>query len=65
MQLFNLAEDAGETNNLLESESDKVEQLLALLEGHVKNGRCTPGEPLKNDRDVQYLPAGAKLVEQK
>lgn len=65
MQLFNLADDAGETNNLVDGEPGKVEHLLALLEEQVKNGRCTPGQPLKNDRDVEYLPAGAKLVEQK
>ena len=65
MQLFNLDEDAGETKNLVDDKPDKVEHLLALLEERVQNGRCTPGEPLKNDRDVEYLPAGAKLVKQK
>ena len=56
MQLFNLAEDVGETNNLVNDEPEKVKHLLALLDEQVKNGRCTPGEKLKNDRDVEYLP---------
>ena len=60
IQLFNLAGDPGETNNLADDEPDKVEYLLALLEEQVRNGRSTPGQPLKNDRDVEYLPAGAE-----
>ena len=62
MQLFNLADDPGETKNLADDEPDMVEHLLALLEEQVKNGRSTPGQPLKNDREVEYLPAGAELV---
>ena len=65
MQLFNLAEDLGETNNLVDDEPDKVEHLLALLDEQVINGRCTRGEPLKNDRDVEYLPTDVKMVERK
>jgi arylsulfatase A len=62
MQLFNLAEDPGETKNLLDDEPNKVKQLLTLLNEQVRNGRCTTGQALKNDRDVEYLPAGVGTV---
>ncbi len=32
-----------------------------LLEEQVRRGRCTPGEKLKNDRDVKFLPEGVDL----
>ena len=63
MQLFNLAEDPGETKNLVKDHPDKVKALLRLLDQQVRNGRITPGSPLKNDRDVTFLPAGVKLPE--
>lgn len=63
MQLYNLAEDPAETKNLIESEPAQVKTLLLLLVDQVRNGRCTPGEPLKNDRDVKFLPTGINLPE--
>jgi arylsulfatase A len=63
MQLYNLAEDPAETKNLLANEPEKVNTLLLLLNDQVRNGRCTPGEPLKNDRDVKFLPAGVTMPE--
>ncbi len=56
MQLFNLADDPAEQTNLVEEKPDVVETLLRLLGEQVRNGRCTPGERLKNDRNVKYLP---------
>jgi len=53
MQLFNLEADPGETKNLLKDEPKKVKELLALLDKQVKEGRCTPGEAVKNDREVK------------
>ncbi len=55
MQLFNLAKDPGEQNNLLDSEPEKVEHLLELLQQHVQQGRSTPGPALENDREVTFL----------
>jgi len=61
MQLFNLAEDKGERKNLLEEEPEKVKELLRLLAKQVKEGRCTPGDAIKNDREVAFLPTGVEL----
>ena len=51
--LFDLDKDPGETKNLLKDEPKKVKELLALLDKQVKEGRCTPGEAVKNDREVK------------
>ncbi len=56
MQLFNLKNDKGEQNNLLEKNPEKVKELLSLLEKEVANGRCTPGAKVPNDREVTFLP---------
>lgn len=56
MQLYDLATDPGEQNNLAESHPEKVEHLLSLLRKHVQRGRSTPGPNLKNDREVEFLP---------
>ncbi len=61
MQLFNLDVDRGEQVNLLAKHPDKVKSLLRLLERQVNDGRCTPGEPVSNDRDVEFLPAGVTM----
>ena len=63
MQLFNLASDPAEKKNLVNDEPAKVDSLLLLLDDQVGNGRCTPGEKVKNDRDVTFLPAGVTLPE--
>ncbi|PQO47736.1 sulfatase family protein [Blastopirellula marina] len=56
MQLFNLAADPAEQDNLIESNPDKAKELLTLLESQVEQGRCTPGEKLPNDRKINVLP---------
>ncbi len=63
MQLYNLAEDPAEKTNLVNDELEKVAALLVLLNEQVTSGRCTPGEKAKNDRHVNFLPAGVKLPE--
>jgi arylsulfatase A len=61
MQLFNLAADPAEQENLLSQHPDRVATLLSLLEGQVSKGRCTTGPVVANDRDVTFLPAGVTL----
>ena len=61
MQLFDLQADRGEQTNLLEQHPEQVDALLKLLSSEVKNGRCTPGESVSNDRDVTFLPEGVTL----
>jgi len=53
MQLFNLKADPAESKNLVKDQPEKVKELLALLDQQVKSGRCTPGEAVKNDREVK------------
>ena len=48
IQLYNLAEDIGETTNVQEQHPEIVEELMALLTKYVKEGRSTPGAPQKN-----------------
>ena len=59
-QLYNLADDLGETKNLAAEQPERVTELLALREKLIADGRSTPGEPQKNDVAVRRLPAGAK-----
>ncbi|MFY0653104.1 MAG: arylsulfatase [Cyclobacteriaceae bacterium] len=49
IQLYNLVEDPAETNNLQAEQSEKVEELKALLTQYIKEGRSTPGTPQQND----------------
>lgn len=53
MQLFNLADDRAEQTNLIDKHPDIVDELLALLQQQVENGRCTPGDKVENDRTVE------------
>ena len=61
LQLFDLAEERGEQQNVAEQNPKKVQELLQLLRDEVANGRCTPGTKVENDRDVTFLPAGVNL----
>ncbi len=56
MQLFNLKSDRGEQKNLVNDEPEQVESLLKLLAEEVARGRSTEGNPVPNDREVEYLP---------
>lgn len=49
IQLYNLKTDPSETNNLQAIETEKVNELKALLIKYIKEGRSTPGLPQKND----------------
>jgi len=61
LQLFHLGDDPAETTNIAADHPTEVNRLLRLLDKQVAAGRCTPGEPLANDREVTFLPAGLSL----
>ncbi len=48
VQLFDLAKDIGETNNVQAEHPETVERLTRLLEKYVAEGRSTPGAPQPN-----------------
>jgi arylsulfatase A len=52
VQLYNLAEDPAEKNNLQAQFPGKVKELRSLLQSYVERGRSTPGPELKNDRKI-------------
>ncbi|MDO5968757.1 arylsulfatase [Flavivirga aquimarina] len=49
MQLYNMKEDAGEQNNVINEHPEKVEAMIKLLESYVAKGRSTPGINQEND----------------
>jgi arylsulfatase A len=55
VQLFNLADDPAEKNNLEATHSDKVAHLTALLQSYINNGRSTEGRAQKNDVEIVVL----------
>lgn len=52
VQLYDMAEDPGETRNLEHEERDRVKKMIRLLERLVNDGRSTPGQPQQNDTTV-------------
>ncbi|MEO0414409.1 MAG: arylsulfatase, partial [Verrucomicrobiota bacterium] len=58
LQLFNLAEDKAEQNNLYSEKPQKVKVMIDLLAVEVQNGRCSPGNKVPNDREVTFMPKG-------
>jgi len=56
VQLYNLAEDLGETKNLAAEQPDRVAAMKTLLEKLITDGRSTPGAPQENDVDVRRYP---------
>jgi arylsulfatase A-like enzyme len=57
VQLYNLADDMGETKNLAAAMPEKVAEMNALLEKLITAGRSTPGAPQKNDVEVVRYPS--------
>ncbi len=57
VQLYNLADDLGETKNLAAAMPEKVAELKALLEKLITDGRSTPGAVQKNDVEVKRYAA--------
>ena len=52
VQLYNLADDLGEMENLAEKEPERTEGMKALLEEIIAEGRSTPGPRQENDVEV-------------
>lgn len=59
-ELYNLAEDLGEKNNLAGEKPELVAEILALREKLLTDGRSTPGAPQKNDVPVILGVEGGK-----
>ncbi len=57
MQLYNLADDLGESKNLAAALPEKVAEMKALLEKLIINGRSTPGASRTNDVEVKRYPS--------
>ena len=55
-QLYNLADDIGETKNLAAEQPARVAEMKALLERLITDGRSTPGAPQNNDVAVRRFP---------
>ncbi len=59
-QLYDLAADLGETNNLAATMPEKVAEMRALLERLIVEGRSTPGPRQANDVEVVRYPRTAQ-----
>jgi len=55
-QLFNLADDIGETKNLANEQPERVREMSEQLEQLISLGRSTPGPQQKNDVAVRRHP---------
>jgi len=53
-QLYDLAEDLGESNNLYAEKPELITELTDLLERLVMDGRSTPGMKQSNDVTVNW-----------
>jgi arylsulfatase A len=56
VQLYNLADDLGETRNLAAAMPEKVAEMKAMHEKVISEGRSTPGAAQKNDVEVVRYP---------
>lgn len=54
-QLYDLAADPGEKNNLVAEHPDRVAKMKAMMEEAIARGRTTPGEMLKNDVEISMI----------
>jgi arylsulfatase A len=55
IQLFNLSDDPGETNNLQAEHPDRVAKMKGMLSQIISNGRSTPGPVLQNDAEIVMI----------
>lgn len=54
-QLYNLADDIGEKNNLHAEMPGRVAEMTALMEKIIRDGRSTPGPEMANDVPVMHF----------
>jgi arylsulfatase A len=54
-QLYNLADDIGEKNNLYAKYPERVAEMTALMEKIIREGRSTPGPQKGNDVPVMHF----------
>ena len=62
LQLFDLKDDPGERKNLIENEPKITEELSALMEHYIEQGRSTIGKPQQNDEPTHLYFARDKLA---
>ncbi len=55
LQLFNVAEDIAEEHNVADENPEIVEQLTALMQKYIDEGRSTPGAPQQNEGDTPLV----------
>jgi arylsulfatase A len=55
LQLYNMAHDIGEKNNVESANPEVVDRLTTLLKKYIADGRSTPGAPQKNDVPIRLL----------
>ncbi|MDA1229587.1 MAG: sulfatase-like hydrolase/transferase, partial [Planctomycetota bacterium] len=58
VQLFDLAKDPHEDNNLASDHSERVEYMVEMLKKQIEDGRSTAGLKLENDHDVRMVDSG-------
>lgn len=56
LQLYNLAQDVGESNNLAAAEPTRLAEMQIFLEKLITSGRSNPGPPQNNDVPVKRYP---------
>ncbi|NBX35126.1 arylsulfatase, partial [bacterium] len=54
-QLYDLAQDLGETRNLITAETERAARMRAALETLIARGRSTPGPDQANDAPIQLV----------
>jgi len=62
VQLYNVANDPHEDNNLASSRPRQVAKMIGLLKKQIERGRSTPGPNLKNDRDIKIVDANERRL---
>ncbi len=55
VQLYNLADDSGETTNLAETHPDRVAAMTEMMSVAIERGRTTPGPDQANDTDIVMI----------
>jgi len=63
VQLYNMANDIGESRNLHSADKETVQRLTKLMEKYIADGRSTTGTPQHNDVAIQLWKRGDKPAE--